>query len=99
MEPIDRAHIFSKGSGGCDCPPNIVMLPRYIHQILDGHITNTEVEHYKVKYAKKLAKECKNYRHKIAWSQVFGYVVKVRAAIRHQELRNRGEVSCTKKSK
>lgn len=104
---IERAHIFHRGMGnrknkpnlgrGCECPENILMLKPYYHDVLDMRIPNQEIEHFKVKYMKKLERFPRNYRHKIAFGHVFGYTKDISMAIRHWEKRNRGKTKCAKK--
>jgi hypothetical protein len=95
-ERYDTCHIFSKGAGGCDCEPNKLMLARYYHKILDGHLKNYEVEHTKVRLRKILEKEPRSFRHKLAFGYTFGYTHKIRRAINHHKKRNRGLTKCSK---
>ncbi len=99
MSNFDRAHIFPKGSGNCSCPENIILLDRYVHKVLDGHITNIAVEHYKHIHREELAKEPKAYRHRIAFGVIFHKEWEIKVAIKHNQERNRGTTLCTKLKK
>ncbi len=95
-EKKGRAHIFCKGAGGCSCPDNLLYLDRFPHQVLDGHRTSYTLKHWKHRNKKRLEREPRAYRHKIAWGVTFSYVQEIRRAIRHRQRRMRGLTKCSK---
>ena len=93
---FERAHIFSKGAGNCNCPVNIIRVTCLEHDVLDGHVRDFGIECVKKTHKVYLEEEPKSYRHKLAWAIQFGYLKEVRAAINHHQERNRGRTNCTK---
>ena len=102
----ERCHVFHLGAGGsykkgrgigCNCDVNILMLDRYLHDVLDGRTINYELRHYKHAHREELEKEPRAYRHKIAFGAIFTFEDAIDQALRHHEDRNRGLAKCCKK--
>ena len=79
---FERAHIFSKGSGNCSCPVNIIRVTFLEHDILDGRVRHFGVESVKQTHKVYLEEEPRAYRHRLAWSMEFNHQREIRAAIK-----------------